>query len=150
MNKGITRDTGTTRDSVKKTKEGRDDSQPCVDGSCDLRALVSPIQPQYPDSDPFPTDDPWIWINSRLLGEKILLVLQLDQTRQAIETYPEAVVYVVPEMEILSRFADRPATIRELHRIKKEMDGWLVWPREAECVLEGELSELQAAQEEAV
>ena len=143
MSKETTRDTRDTRDSVKKLEERRDDSQLCDDGSCDFRALVSPIQPQYPDSDSFPTEDPWVWIESRLLGEKILLVLQLDQTRKAIETYPEAVVYLVPEMEILQRFADQPEIIRELHRIKKEMDGWLMWPREEECVLEGELGELQ-------
>ena len=45
---------------------------------------------------------------------------------EAEELYPGLTTYVLPEMEILKEFESDPLTIRKLHRIKKEMHGWII------------------------
>ncbi len=97
--------------------------------AADLRRLVSPVRPAYPDHEAFAIDPPWVQIDSRVLGERIVLVLRPDRVREAEESFPEAVAYVVPEMEILSDYVERPDVIRRLHAIKKEMRGWLFRPK---------------------
>ncbi|MFH1680731.1 MAG: hypothetical protein ABIH26_08810 [Candidatus Eisenbacteria bacterium] len=96
----------------------------------DLRRLVSPVRPVYPDHEPFPADAPWIRIRSRVLAEEIVLVLRRDAVREAEEACPDVATYVVPEMDILRDFEGKPEVIRRLHAIKKEMRGWLVRPEE--------------------
>ena len=111
-------------------KEAPPRSSGCGGGARDeLRRLVSPVQPTYPPSDPI-DGERWIWIHSRLLGEKLLLVLDMEAVWEALKEYPEDVVYVLPEMEILCDFAEEPEKIRRLHQIKKEMSGWIVRPRD--------------------
>jgi hypothetical protein len=94
-----------------------------------LSDLVSPVRPVYPGHETFPTDEPWIRIYSRLLGEEIVLVLRRNAVREAEEVCLDSVIYVVPEMEILRDYAEKPDVIRRLHAIKREMNGWLVRPK---------------------
>ncbi len=94
----------------------------------DLRELVSPVKPVYPKGEAWDESVPWMWIRSQVLEDTILLVLDRTRLREAEDEDPEACVYVVPEMEILGRFAGDEKAMRTLHRLKKQTRGWLVDP----------------------
>ena len=104
-------------------------NEPLTVGWEDLGALLSPILPADIEWPPGPDTYPWYVVRSKLLGEDILLVCEKDRVREAELHHPGLTTYVLPEMEILGEFAEDPERIRTLHRIKKEMKGWLVRPK---------------------
>jgi len=94
----------------------------------DLRALISPVQPDV-DWEPPAPGAPWVVIRSRLLGEDILLVCERGRVAEAERAHPGLTTYVPSEMDVLGDFAEKPDVIRRLHAIKREMNGWLVRPK---------------------
>ena len=94
-----------------------------------LRELVSPVKPASWEPERGEVPVPWVWIRSKALEDTILLVLDVKQVREAEEKHPEACIYVVAEIEILGQFTEDKDSMRALHRIKKDMRGWLVDPR---------------------
>jgi hypothetical protein len=94
----------------------------------DLDVVLSPLLPDKTRWPAFPPGAPWLVIRSRLLREDILLVCEKNRVREAELEHPGLTTYVLPEMRILRDFEQKPDTIRRLHRIKKEMHGWITRP----------------------
>lgn len=46
--------------------------------------------------------------------------------KEARQKHPGKVIYFPPEVDELARLKDDPATLKLLHRIKKEFGGWIV------------------------
>lgn len=92
----------------------------------ELRKLVTPLRPKYDDRDDIDTSMPWVWIQSGVLQDRFLLVLDVCAIPMAEERFPDATIYVMPEMKILAGFATDEEAMRTLHRLKKELCGWLM------------------------
>ena len=68
----------------------------------------------------------WVVIRSRLLGEEFVLVFDTDDVEEAKRLEPGKVIYILDEMEELTRRPRDPETLKRIHRIKKKFDGLIV------------------------
>ena len=69
----------------------------------------------------------WILLESLLLGgEKILLVFEKCDLREARAVYPDVTIYFPPEIEALIPFKGDEDLLRTVNTIKKRFKGWVV------------------------
>jgi len=73
---------------------------------------------------------------SETLREQVIIALEVDENLVgfASEAFPGLVLYFPPEIEALGALyaqdcKENDLAIRDIHRIKKSMNGWIVPPR---------------------
>lgn len=69
----------------------------------------------------------WVLLESLLLeGEKILLVFEKCDLKEARAVYPDVTIYFPPEVEALFPFKGDEDLLRTVNTIKKRFKGWVV------------------------
>lgn len=69
----------------------------------------------------------WVLLESLLLdGDKILLVFDKSDLKEARAVYPDVTIYFPPEVEALFPFRDDEDLLRTVNTIKKRFKGWVV------------------------